>query len=327
MQVPLSRSRFVRLSAGAGILLAEQTCHSAGLFAPASSVLAYQRSTNPDADAITCLQHNDTQCAVDIWAAEFEREPFNDQTRSAYQESLLVHAMRSLDKGELGTARQAHDRALELVPSHRAYDYFEEVFQTYVAPLRAINMAVPPFNEWNDQYFESRYVRIPGILGGQIDAFAMTEKRPAYNNYYPFGEGSRITGDVAARYTVFPMSSNGGVVLIFGYQGQTDYHYGVIDWSSGSSASWSIWIVSGTRSEKVGEGGYLTVEPNTWHEMETRLNGNTFELWVDTDLVGQTVVLDYEPGDLGFGVGLNEYESGTTFSAAFEGVAIYRCGA
>ena len=277
---------------------------------------------DPDSAAFECFRRDNTKCAVDVWEKQFALEPYNDQTRKALHLTLITDAMRSLDKGNLFAARSAFDRAKELVPSSPLHAYLQEALDTYDRSIYYAPMNGREFTEQTDSSKEASYVEIPGILGGQTDTLAITFKEPGMMSHYPVLPS--VPGDFAMRYLVFPMSSNGSVITAFGHQGSSQqYFFASLEWSYGSSVTWAIAQPGSPYATQIGDGGYITIDPNFWHWVEIRLRGSTVELWVDLVLVGQQVVLHYEPGGIGFGVGLNAMESGTTFSAAFDDIAVY----
>lgn len=323
MEARCSRQKFLRLGAGAmglsGAMLSEM------LRSEPDVVSASRQSTFQDANtaAMACLQDDNTRCAVDVWEKQFALEPYNDQVREELHLSLMAHAIRSLDKGNLLVARAAFDRAKELMPYSGLYGYLEEALARYDRLIYSARMTGMEFIEENVSEFESRYVDIPGLFGGQTKSFALTSKSPGSFIHYPIGLQRAITSDVAMRFVVSPMNFNGYVVATFGEQNRDSYFYCQLAWSSASSATWQVAQAGYPYSTAIGDGGYLTLGSSQWHMMEIRLRGNTVELWVDTSLAGQQVILEYEPGDVGIGTGLNEYESGTTFSAAFDDIAVY----
>ena len=316
MESRITRSRFIGVGV-AGLL--------AGITSPAqAAVLQSGAAQDPDSVSIECLKNDDTQCAVDVWEEQFALEPYNDQTRQTLHLSLLAHAMRSLDKGILRSAEAAYTRARELVPTHQLYPYLQEALDLYE---RAIDVTLMTYGrefiEADQSDFEARYVDIVGVMGGQVKTFALTQKQPGYFNWYPTNESGYTSKGLAMRYQVFRMDSDGYVIAVFGGQGPNEFLYVELSWSSPSSVNWSINRVEPSQTTAITDIGYITINPTDWHTVEIRLKGNTFELWIDTILVGQEVILQYEPGQLGFGVGLNEYAVGTTYSAAFDDLVVY----
>src|SRR5262245_53339243 len=148
---------------------------------PVAGLLGLQ--TDPqDADAAStaCLKKDDTQCAVDVWEAKFQADPDNDHARQSLWASLVEHAFRSLDKGHPARAKAAIVRAKELVPSDPSYAYFDEAFRTYKSNILVDGMTFPEFLKQHTTSFESRYVDVAGVLGGQTKAIELTGKVPGY---------------------------------------------------------------------------------------------------------------------------------------------------
>lgn len=287
------------------------------------SVGAAQESA--DERAIAALENDDTEGAVEIWEAEFKRRPFDDDVRQALQASLVVHAMRCLDKGELVDAKAAVKRAKEVIPSSPAYRYLDEALTSYAKVLYRDDMKTKTgFLADSNTQSESRYAEIPGLFGNQTQVLAITEKKPGYLVYYDLADIPRSeTEQVAIRMLAYPMSDGGDVTIQFGKT--TDHNlfaftintfplYGVT-WFLSEMQN-SVWL------DSIASGGQPFEEKN-WHALEVRIRGQSIEVWLDYLLVSEEVILELEVGGLAFGVGLASDAVGTTFSAAFDDLVVY----
>lgn len=277
-------------------------------------------SADPDGDSIACMMDDDTRCAVDIWQAEFDARPFDDYARENLYASLMIHAVRSLDRGNLREAGRAVEQAKEVMNTSPAYDYWDEVLSLYQENVVSYQMAGREFIEDNNRDFEGRFVRIPAVLGGTTSVLALTQKSPGFFNSYPATFPGEVIGDFALRCLVYPMSLGGDIMLVLSRRDQLVLLLDIrLDYSS---AYWQVAISDQDDYYEIGNGGYIQLYPEEWSWIEVRMIGNTMELWKSTELVAQEIILEYEPGGIGFGVGMN-YDDTGTFSAAFDDVNVY----
>ncbi|MFL5760869.1 MAG: hypothetical protein ACJ789_14180 [Thermomicrobiales bacterium] len=202
---------------------------------------AWQPSTNaqtsfgPRLAAHKCLRRDDTQCAVDVWEAQLARAPENLQVRHELFAVLILHAHRSLDKGFLRKAQAAYARAKELEPTASELDYLHDALEIYQTVVYVNPMDEQRFQTIHDLILESSYVELTGVLGGQTQAFLLTAKDPSTFYRYPL----RIpVHDLAYRFLVLPMSSDGTVHILFGYQDTDDFFDAMLTWNDGSSVDW-----------------------------------------------------------------------------------------
>jgi len=311
----LSRSGFLKLGASA------VAASSLGLTAP--TTLAAQRSSDPDSEALDLLLEDDTAGVVDVWEEVFADAPYDDDIRESLVIALTIDILRSFDKGLLRRATKSYERLLEVAPTGDNYEYIEECLRRYVANKFTDNMENEySFSASTDPDFESRYVNIPNIFTAQTNALALTEKQQGQFNYYYLGSLPNLSS-FAFRSLMYPMSSNGYIVIIFGYKDEDNFYALTISYSYGSTSEWLLnEFRNGTWQGGISS-GYVDFQEKTWHPVEIRVYGQTFELWVDYSQVTKEIVIGYETGYAGFGVGLPNYSNGTTFSTAFDDLSIY----
>src|SRR5690606_9797035 len=281
---------------------------------------------DPDAASIRLMQEDQTEAVVEIWEKEFEKRPYDDTVRETLHLTLLAHVSRSLDKGELRKAQDGFSRAKELIPTFPTYAYFEETLNLYGSMIAKAPMNGSEFEPANSWDFESRFVEILGIFGGQSKVFALTSKEADNFNWYQLSLLRQGSEGVAIRFLTYPMGSNGTIHSIVGVQpGRRDYISAALQWTGSSSADLYLGIIRNDEPSWSNL-GYVSIEVDQWHIWEVRMRGNTLQLWIDMELIAQEIVLDYEPGSVGFGVGLNSYQAGSTFSAAFDDFVVYSLG-
>lgn len=277
---------------------------------------------DPNSEAIACLLKNDTQCAVDVWEDTYEDHEYDDDIRESYVNSLVMHSIRNLDIGNLRVARRSLNKAKTIMSRHVMYEYLEDIVDTYDTTSWNRAIATRPFTPTDTQDFESRYISVDNFFGAEATVFAMTTKVPDFYNYYMLGLNG-VGRTAGIRTVVQPMSANGSIVLLFGIQSNSDYFMIRIGWTGSESVEWSLMRAGRDGVEPYGAGGYLILDIDRWHWFEVRMRGSQMELWVDMVIVGSEVVLDYDRGDFGVGVGLNTFESGRSFSALFEHIAVF----
>jgi len=315
MDVRLSRSALLRGVAGGAV--ATYLSFRGG----ASDVVAQESA---DERAIEALENDDTEGAVEVWEAEFKEKPFDDDVRQALQASLVVHAMRCLDKGKLADAKAAVTRAKEVIPSSPAYRYLDEALKNYVKMLYSEDMVTGSFIEGSESDIETRYVEIEGMLGYQTEVLAVTAKNPGYFRGYEIGQIDAFETDAFAfRMLVYPMSDSGYVVVTFGRKTDDDYFAFTVDCQSSGYNTWNLAEISGGDWQEALASGSDGFAAKEWHALEVRVRGQAVEVWLDYQLVADDAAVDLEEGTIGFATGLNEGESGRTFTAAFDDLVVY----
>lgn len=292
-------------------------------FASLSPQMTLGQSSDPASDATACYRDNDTECAVEVWEEVYEDQEYDDDVGEAYVTALITHAMRSLDQGDLRTANSALRAAKDIVSNHPFYAYFDEALSAFESVIWVSDMRNRPFAPQDDNFMESRYVEVDNVIGAESWTFAMTEKEPNYFGYYFLGAEREIRRSVSVRTLIQPMSANGSVVVLFGIQDNADFFMVKLGWTGADSIEWSIDRATSGGISYYGGGDHLLLNTDQWHLVEVRMHGSQFELWIDTTLVGTEVIVDYEVGDVGIGVGLNPFEQGSTFTCLFGDTVVY----
>jgi hypothetical protein len=270
------------------------------------------------------LLNDDTSCAVDVWQTQFESNRYNDEVRQTYFLTLLVHGLRSLDKGKLDEAKEAYTAASRLLPSSdvAALSYLADATASFDSLVLSNTMDL----HWNadptvEDTWEGEYASHTNIVGAETTVFALTAKEPGWFNY--FRTPTRSIPRLAYRFLFLPLTNTGFVTLYLGTL--TDDNPVVFDLSFYTNwrAYWSIYESSESGINVVHQGAEVAVDLEQWHMVEARLNSTGVELWLDYEYLATVSLRGLEFETVGFGAGLHADSYSRTFTVLFDDEAIY----